>query len=197
MIIGILLPLLVLIFKDHLSLNSIERFSPLIIMVMLNMTVGGQICKALFYHVDKPLMRYPFYRQHAKKHFLLRFRSILRINLKLGSCLAICNKCIYTCINWRTGYTFTTSYLGYNHCTGCIFLSTSSVVILCNSTLHNGVGNQQSSFLIRKRPCFIEFCCGDVSRSYTMGTNGCHHGVDFSLSIQRCLSRIQICSKQF
>lgn len=88
MIIGILLPLLVLIFKDHLSLNSIERYSPLIIMVMLNMTVGGQICKALFYHVDKPLMRYPFYRQHAKKHFLLRFRSILRINLKLGSCLA-------------------------------------------------------------------------------------------------------------
>ncbi|WP_338706127.1 hypothetical protein [Paenibacillus amylolyticus] len=87
-IIGILLPLLVLIFKDHLSLNSIERFSPLIIMVMLNLTVGSQICKALFYHVDKPLMRYPFYRQHAKKHFLLRFRSILRINLTLGSCLA-------------------------------------------------------------------------------------------------------------
>lgn len=88
MIIGILLPLLILIFKDHLSLHSIERFSPLIIMLMLNLTVGSQICKALFYHVDKPLMRYPFYRQHAKQHFWLRFRSILSINLKLGSCLA-------------------------------------------------------------------------------------------------------------
>ncbi|MEK3920873.1 MULTISPECIES: hypothetical protein [unclassified Paenibacillus] len=88
MIMGILLPLLVLIFKDHLSLNSIDRFSPFIIMVMLNLTVGSQICKALFCHCDKPLMRYPFYRQHAKKHFLLRFRSILSINLKLGSCLA-------------------------------------------------------------------------------------------------------------
>lgn len=88
MIIGLLLSCLAFIFKDHISLNEVERFTPLLILAMLSLTVGSQICKMLFFHCDMPLMRYAFYRKDAKQHSLLRFKYILRTNLKLGLCFA-------------------------------------------------------------------------------------------------------------
>ncbi|WP_308721751.1 hypothetical protein [Paenibacillus polysaccharolyticus] len=88
MIIGLLLSCLAFIFKDHISLNEVERFTPLLILAMLSLTVGSQICKMLFYHCDIPLMRYAFYRKDAKQHSLLRFKYILSTNLKLGLCFA-------------------------------------------------------------------------------------------------------------
>ena len=65
-----------------------ERFIPLLVLAMLNLTVGSQICKILFFHCDMPLMRYGFYRKNAKQHFLLRLRSVFSMNLKLGLCFA-------------------------------------------------------------------------------------------------------------
>ncbi|WP_339255347.1 hypothetical protein MKZ12_15795 [Paenibacillus sp. FSL R5-0713] len=88
MIIGLLLSFLALIFRDHVSLNTVERFTPILIMAMLSLTIGREVCKGLFYHCDMQLMRYSFYRKHAKQHFRLRFRSVLSLNLKLGACLA-------------------------------------------------------------------------------------------------------------
>ncbi|WP_342556183.1 hypothetical protein [Paenibacillus sp. FSL R7-0652] len=88
MIIGLLLSISTLMFKDHLSLDSMERFIPLLVLAMLNLTVGSQICKILFFHCDMPLMRYGFYRKNAKQHFLLRLRSVFSMNLKLGLCFA-------------------------------------------------------------------------------------------------------------
>nr|WP_145402190.1 hypothetical protein [Paenibacillus xylanexedens] len=88
MVIGFILSFLALIFRDHISVEFIARFSPLLIVVMLHLTVGSQICRAFFYHCDRTLMRYPFYREHAQQHFLLRLRSLLKLNLKLGLCLA-------------------------------------------------------------------------------------------------------------
>lgn len=87
-ILGLVLSVLALIFKDHISLDYMGRFTPLLILVMLNLTVGSQICKVLFFHCDMPLMRYAFYRKHAKLHFLLRFKYIISTNLKLGLCFA-------------------------------------------------------------------------------------------------------------
>ncbi|MGQ8872157.1 hypothetical protein [Paenibacillus sp. TSA_86.1] len=84
LIIGLVFSLLAFIFNDHISLDYIARFSPLLILVMLNLTVGSQICKVLFFHCDRPLMRYAFYRKHSKMHFLLRFKSLLSMNLQLG-----------------------------------------------------------------------------------------------------------------
>ncbi|WP_434751028.1 hypothetical protein [Paenibacillus amylolyticus] len=84
MIIGLVLSLLAFIFNDHISLDYIGRFTPVLILAMLNLTVGSQICKVLFLHCDRPLMRYAFYRKHSKVHFLLRFKSLLSMNLKLG-----------------------------------------------------------------------------------------------------------------
>ncbi|UPK41302.1 hypothetical protein [Paenibacillus pabuli] len=88
MIIGLLLSFLAFIFRDHVSLNSLERFTPVLIMAMLSLTIGREVCKGLFYHCDMQLMRYSFYRKHAKQHFRLRFRSLLFLNLKLGACVA-------------------------------------------------------------------------------------------------------------
>ncbi|MGF6355072.1 hypothetical protein ABIE27_002986 [Paenibacillus sp. 4624] len=88
MILGLLLSVLALIFKDHISLDYIGRFTPLLILAMLNLTVGSQICKVLFFHCDMPLMRYSFYRKDAKPHFLLRLKYLLSNNLKLGLCFA-------------------------------------------------------------------------------------------------------------
>ncbi|WP_145331050.1 hypothetical protein [Paenibacillus xylanexedens] len=87
-ILGLILSVLTLIFKDRISLDYVGRFTPLLIMAMLNLTVGNQICKVLFFHCDMPLMRYAFYRKHAKQHFLLRLKYILSTNLKLGLCFA-------------------------------------------------------------------------------------------------------------
>lgn len=88
MIIGLLLSCLALLFKDHISLDEVGRFTPLLILTMLSLTVGSQICKVFFFHCDMPLMRYAFYRKHTKQHFLLRFKSLLSTNLKLGLCFA-------------------------------------------------------------------------------------------------------------
>lgn len=88
MILGLLLSVLALILKDHISLDYIGKFTPLLILAMLNLTVGSQICKVLFFHCDMPLMRYAFYRKDAKQHFLLRFKYLLSTNLKLGLCFA-------------------------------------------------------------------------------------------------------------
>ena len=88
MIIGLLLSFLAFIFRDHVSLNSLERFTPVLIMAMLSLTIGREVCKGLFYHCDMQLMRYSFYRKHAKQHFRLKFRSLLFLNLKLGACVA-------------------------------------------------------------------------------------------------------------
>jgi hypothetical protein len=87
-IVGLILSVLALMFKDHISLDYIGRFTPLLIMAILNLTMGSQICKMLFFHCDMPLMRYAFYRKHAKQHFLLRFKYLLNRNLKLGLCFA-------------------------------------------------------------------------------------------------------------
>ncbi|WP_433753955.1 hypothetical protein [Paenibacillus amylolyticus] len=87
-IIGILLSFSAFIVRDHVSLNAVERYTPILIMAMLSLTIGREICKGLFLHCDMQLMRYSFYRKHAKQHFRLRFRSLLVLNLKLGVCLA-------------------------------------------------------------------------------------------------------------
>ncbi|MEK4660713.1 hypothetical protein MHH93_02390 [Priestia sp. FSL H7-0729] len=87
-IIGLFLSFLAFIFRDHVSLNAVERYAPILIMAMLSLTIGREVCKGLFLHCDMQLMRYSFYRKHAKQHFRLRFRSLLVLNLKLGVCLA-------------------------------------------------------------------------------------------------------------
>ena len=87
-IVGLILSVLALMFKDRIPLDYIGRFTPLLIVAILNLTMGSQICKMLFFHCDMPLMRYAFYRKHAKQHFLLRFKYLLNSNLKLGLCFA-------------------------------------------------------------------------------------------------------------
>lgn len=88
MIIGLLLSLFALIFRDYVTLSSVQRYTPTLILAMLSLTIGREVCKGLFYHCDMHLMRYSFYRKHAKQHFRLRFRSLLFLNLQLGACLA-------------------------------------------------------------------------------------------------------------
>ncbi|WFR61083.1 hypothetical protein P9222_21575 [Paenibacillus amylolyticus] len=196
-IIGIVLSLSAFIVRDHVSLNAVEQYSPILIMVMLSLTIGREVCKGLFLHCDMQLMHYSFYRKHAKQHFRLRFRSLLFLNLKLGVCLATVLKCTFTCFVRRKGYPYIASHLGYDDGTVCIFLSTSSIAILCVPALHNIVGHQQSSFHIREQSNFIRICYGNVCWPCTVGPHCCLHGVDFRISVQCCTACKQICSKQF
>lgn len=66
------------------------RALPVFVFVMYVISLGDQICKAMFLNCDISLLRYPFYR---KKNVLLdtfrmRLWSIMRLNLLLG--LSIC-----------------------------------------------------------------------------------------------------------
>ncbi|CAM3376895.1 hypothetical protein [Marinicrinis lubricantis] len=62
---------------------------PMLIIVMAFLTVGENICKALFYHCDLKLLRYHFYRRDAVKHYRIRLGKILTINVTIGILLAL------------------------------------------------------------------------------------------------------------
>lgn len=62
---------------------------PILILVMAFLTVGEQLCKAMFFHCDLKLLRQSFYRQDAPKHFRIRLVRILGMNLLLAALLAL------------------------------------------------------------------------------------------------------------
>ncbi|MEK3904775.1 hypothetical protein [Paenibacillus sp. FSL R7-0179] len=71
-----------------MRLTQLERYIPFIILAMFQLTMGNQLCRALFRHCDLPLMRYSFYRKDALQHFRLRLRWLLGRNILIGAGLA-------------------------------------------------------------------------------------------------------------
>lgn len=87
-IIGVLLALSSLFYKESLNVTQLERYVSFIILAMFQLTMGNQWCRALFRHCDLPLMRYSFYRKDALQHFRLRLRWLLGRNILIGGSLA-------------------------------------------------------------------------------------------------------------
>ncbi|MEK3715277.1 hypothetical protein [Paenibacillus sp. FSL R7-0333] len=87
-VIGVLLALSALFYTEHLNVTQLERYVSFIILAMFQLTMGNQLCRALFRHCDLPLMRYSFYRKDALQHFRLRLRWLLGRNILIGGSLA-------------------------------------------------------------------------------------------------------------
>ncbi|MFB4328066.1 hypothetical protein [Paenibacillus sp. CR_12] len=86
MVVGVMLVSSALLFAaDHLDVNSLERFLPLLILAMFHLTMGMHLCKVLFYHCDITLMRYYFYRKNAVQHFRLRLGWMMGMNVRIGA----------------------------------------------------------------------------------------------------------------
>lgn len=61
--------------------------APYLPFFLYNTVVGEQLCRAMFYNCDMPLMRYRFYRQAAWKHFAIRLVRMSGMNLLLAAAL--------------------------------------------------------------------------------------------------------------
>lgn len=62
------------------------RFLPF---VMNFLAIGEMTCRALFYHCDLSLLRYPFYRKGTFRHFCIRLYRMTGLNLLVGGALSL------------------------------------------------------------------------------------------------------------
>lgn len=68
---------------------SLKMIFPFLILIMYFMSIGENICKAMFYNCDLSLMRYSFYRSAAYKHYLIRLRKVVSLNLLIAAALGV------------------------------------------------------------------------------------------------------------
>ena len=62
------------------------RFLPF---VMNFLAIGEMTSRALFYHCDLSLLRYPFYRKGTFRHFCIRLYRMTGLNLLIGATLSM------------------------------------------------------------------------------------------------------------
>jgi len=58
------------------------------VFAMLTLSLGEQLCRALFYHCDIHLMRYSFFRKDAPVHYRSRLFRLIGYNLGIAAALA-------------------------------------------------------------------------------------------------------------
>src|SRR5690606_11214619 len=80
---GVLLIGAAFLFPEQPDLSQLGRLLPFLIVIMAFLTVGEQLCKALFFHSDVKLLRQSFYRRDASKHFRIRLGKIMGMNVLL------------------------------------------------------------------------------------------------------------------
>lgn len=60
---------------------------PALVLIMLYLSVGEKMCKALFYHCDLSLLRYTFYQKASFQHFRIRLYKVMGQNISIGAVL--------------------------------------------------------------------------------------------------------------
>lgn len=62
---------------------------PFLVLTMYFMSVGENVCRAMFYNCDLSLMRYSFYRGAAFEHFRIRLAQIAKRNLTIAAAMGL------------------------------------------------------------------------------------------------------------
>ncbi|MGO4694824.1 hypothetical protein AB4Z50_11115 [Paenibacillus sp. 2TAB26] len=88
---GVVGVLLTFLFREQLqSLKwTVGMIFPFLVLIMYYMSVGENICKAMFYNCDLSLMRYSFYRGSAFGHFLIRLKKMMSLNLSIAAAFGV------------------------------------------------------------------------------------------------------------
>ncbi|NIK77723.1 hypothetical protein FHS15_002861 [Paenibacillus castaneae] len=88
---GVVGVILMILFREQLEDQkwSLEKIFPFLILIMYFMSIGENICKAIFYNCDLSLMRYSFYRSAVYEHFLIRLRRVMSLNLGIAAALGV------------------------------------------------------------------------------------------------------------
>lgn len=70
---------------------------------LMDSTVGGRICKAMFYNCDLAMLKYGWYRQPdvVLKNFVLRFRRLCGVNLLLSAAVCVMFTALVLCAGGR------------------------------------------------------------------------------------------------
>lgn len=88
-LIGVILMILFRILQQEEPKWSMELIFPFLVLIMYFMSIGENVCKAMFYNCDLSLMRYSFYRSAAYEHFLLRLGKVMSLNLLIAAALGV------------------------------------------------------------------------------------------------------------
>jgi hypothetical protein len=72
-----------------LAVWETDVLAPYVPVFMSLYAIGEAVCRAMFYHCDRPLMRYGFYRRAAAVHFRIRLVRLAGCNLAAGAALAL------------------------------------------------------------------------------------------------------------
>lgn len=104
---------------------SLHTVLPYLPFALFSLSNGERLCRALFYNCDMPLMRYPFYREAAGKHFVLRLRRLGAMNLMIGAALAA----MLTAAAAVAGWPLTADHL--------VPLWTTALALACSFSIHH------------------------------------------------------------
>lgn len=88
---GVVGVIIVILFRGQLEDQKwgLEKIFPFLILIMHFMSIGENMCKAMFYNCDLSLLRYSFYRSAAYEHFLIRLRRMISLNLGIAAVLGV------------------------------------------------------------------------------------------------------------
>ncbi|WP_054026299.1 hypothetical protein [Bacillus sp. FJAT-28004] len=88
---GVIGVITMLLFRDQLQNMkwNVGMVFPFLVLIMYYMSVGENICKAMFYNCDLSLMRYSFYRGSAFGHFLIRLKKVMSLNLSIAAAFGV------------------------------------------------------------------------------------------------------------
>lgn len=65
----------------------VDVIVPVLVLAMYFLTVGEQLCRAMFYNCDAALLRYSFYREDSNRHFRLRLAKFMGMNATIAAAL--------------------------------------------------------------------------------------------------------------
>lgn len=105
-VIGIIL---LLIFRNAPEVAEVFDLTPrclpycVFFLYLMDSTVGGRICKAMFYNCDLAMLKYGWYRQPdvVLKNFTLRFRRLCGVNLLLSGAVCVMFTALVLCAGGR------------------------------------------------------------------------------------------------
>lgn len=100
---------LLLFFRDVPEVGGVFDLTPrclpycVFFLYLMDSTVGGRICKAMFYNCDLAMLKYGWYRQPdvVLKNFVLRFRRLCGVNLLLSAAVCVMFTALVLCAGGR------------------------------------------------------------------------------------------------
>ncbi|THF81628.1 hypothetical protein [Cohnella fermenti] len=80
--------LFALLKRESIAEPELSVIFPYLPLALFFLSIGERVCKAMFYNCDLSLLRYGFYRNAANRHFRIRLRRIVGLNLIVAAAIA-------------------------------------------------------------------------------------------------------------